>query len=57
MKVLFRLQVFWDVTMCCWVSAFRGFEESCRLHLQGKVLEEVLGFLALEDEGIDSITF
>lgn len=47
MEVLLRLQVFWDVTVCFWVSAFRCFEELCRLHLQRKVAEEVFGLFPL----------
>jgi hypothetical protein len=57
MEVLLRLQVFGNVTLCGSVSVFRYFEQSCRLHLQGKVLEEVLAFLALEDDDAESVIY
>jgi hypothetical protein len=46
--VLLKLQVFWNVTLCCWVSGSGCFEDVKFLHLQGLAVQELLD---PEDEG------
>jgi hypothetical protein len=37
---LLKLQVFWHVTPCRWVSSYRRFERPQRLHIPGKAVKE-----------------
>lgn len=46
--VLLKLQVFWNVTMFCWVSGSGCVEDLQFLHLQGPAVQELLD---PEDEG------
>lgn len=39
-KVLLRVHVFWDVTLCRWVNGFRRFGGSVRLNLLGQAVRK-----------------
>jgi hypothetical protein len=47
-KGVVKFQVFWDVTLCYWVSSYGCFKGSYCLCLQGQV---VLVLLDIEDGG------
>jgi hypothetical protein len=49
--VLLKIQVFWDVTLCPWLSSSRSFEG---LHLQGEV-QIFLDCFALKVEALRAL--
>jgi hypothetical protein len=46
-----RIPVFWDVTVCSWMSGFRRFEGTCRLQLKDSGFIKAEGEMLLQNVG------